>query len=488
MFWQESTDVTRPALVDAASGATWSHAELRSKVRAVAAHLIRPQKSLVFCLCRNEPVTVIGYLAALEAGHAVMLLDSAVKADVLADLLARYRPEIVLAPAAAAVPGVPAAPIAPATSGSATLDDTYRPLDLESGGVAWERSDAKPERVHPSLGILLPTSGSTGSPKFVRLSTAAVSSNAETISTALAIVPTERAVTSLPLHYSYGLSVLNSHLVSGACTVLTDRGPLDRTFWDLVRDLRCTSFAGVPYSYQLLERIGFDTFDLPTLKTMTQAGGKLDDARVARFHALMTSRGGRFFVMYGQTEATARIAVLPPDFLPRKLGSAGRALPNGRLEIEVDGVAADRPGVTGEIVYSGPNVMMGYATGRTDLSRGDDLGGRLNTGDLGHLDEDGCLYISGRTKRISKVSGYRVDLDEVEARLAPNGPTAVVGTDEVIVVFCEYGDEDSLRELRMELAHALSLHYQVILFRRVEALPRTANGKLDYAALEVLAR
>ena len=158
--------------------------------------------------------------------------------------------------------------------------------------------------------------------------------------------------------------MLNSHLVSGASIVLTDRGPLDRAFWDLVRDLRCTSFAGVPYSYQLLERIGFDRFELPNLETLTQAGGKLDDGRVARFHGLMAARGGRFFVMYGQTEATARIAVLPSDSLPQKLGSAGMVIPGGRLEIEVDGVPAERPGVAGEIVYCGPNVMMGYATGR----------------------------------------------------------------------------------------------------------------------------
>ena len=282
--------------------------------------------------------------------------------------------------------------------------------------------------------------------------------------------------------------MLNSHLAAGASVVLTDRGPLDRVFWDVVRERRCTSFAGVPYSYQLLERIGFDRFDLPDLKTMTQAGGKLDAGRVEHFHGVMSARGGRFLVMYGQTEATARIAVLPSDSLPEKLGSAGRALPGGRLEIEVDGAPAERSDVTGEIVYSGPNVMMGYATGRADLSRGDELGGRLHTGDLGYLDADGYLYISGRTKRISKVSGYRVDLDEVEARLAANGSTAVVGTDAVIVAFCEYGDADSLQLLRMELSRTLSLHYSAIQFRRVDALPRTASGKIDYAALEGLVR
>lgn len=476
MFWHEATNAAWPALVDAASGAVLDHGELRAAVRAIASRMDRPLKALVFCLCRNDPATVVGYLAALEAGHAVMLLDSAVRADVLADLLARYRPEIVLAPVASAATSV------------ATLDNEYRPIDIGWDGVAQERSDATDEPVHPDLAILLPTSGSTGSPKFVRLATRAVSSNAASISTALAIAPTDRAVSSLPLHYSYGLSVLNSHLSSGACIVLTDRGPLDRTFWDIVRDLRCTSFAGVPYSYQLLERIGFDRFELPSLTTMTQAGGKLDEGRVAQFHRLMAARGGRFFVMYGQTEATARIAVLPPDSLPQKLGSAGRVISGGRLEIEVDGVPAERPGVTGEIVYSGPNVMMGYATGRADLSLGDELGGRLHTGDLGYLDADGCLYINGRTKRISKVSGYRVDLDEVEALLTPNGPTGVVGTDEVIVAFCEYGDEASLQRLRMELSHALSLHHQAIQVRRVDALPRTPSGKVDYAALEVLAR
>ena len=381
---------------------------------AAAGPIARAHKSLVFCLCRNDAATVIGYLAALEAGHAVMLLDSAVSGDVLADLLARYRPEMVFASAALKA------------TAAAALVDGYRSLDLDWAALAWERSDVRGERVHPDLGILLPTSGSTGSPKFVRLTTQAVSSNAASIATALAIVPTDRAVSSLPLHYSYGLSVLNSHLASGACIVLTDRGPLDQVFWDVIRQHRCTSFAGVPYSYQVLERIGFDQFELPSLRTMTQAGGKLDDGRVGRFHRLMAARGGRFFVMYGQTEATARIAVLPSDSLPAKLGSAGRAIAGGRLEIEVDGVSAEHARVTGEIVYSGPNVMMGYATGRADLSRGDEMCGTLHTGDLGYLDEDGCLYISGRTKRISKVSGYRVDLYEVEARLAPNGPTAVV--------------------------------------------------------------
>ena len=475
MIHNPATEPEAPALVDAAGGDTWSYRQLELTVREVAGRLDRPARSLVFCLCRNDPATVIGYLAAVEAGHAVMLLDSATRADVLADLVARYSPEVVLAPADIG-------------ERDAILAAGYRPLETGPAGSAWERLDGPAGPLHPDLGVLLPTSGTTGSPKFVRLAIRAVASNASSIAAALAIVPTDRAVSSLPLHYSYGLSVLNSHLASGACIVLTQRGPLEQPFWDVVRENRCTSFAGVPYSYQLLERIGFDRFELPDLNTMTQAGGKLDDARVERFHRLMASRGGRFFVMYGQTEATARIAILPADFLPRKLGSAGRAIPGGRLEIEAEGVATERAGVTGEIVYTGPNVMMGYALSRADLEHGDELDGRLHTGDLGYLDDDGCLYISGRTKRISKVTGYRVDLDDVEARLAANGPTAVVGTDEMIVAFCEYGDEELLGRLRMELSRALSLHFQVIQLRRVDTLPRLSSGKVNYSALEALVK
>ena len=467
------TDPSWPALIDAGKGDVWDYGRLRAEVQTTASHMDRPLKSLAFVLCRNDPATVIGYLAALEAGHAVLLLDSAVRADVLSDLLTRYRPEMVLASAA---------PVGPT---AVALGADYRPVELGWGGVASERIDIAEGSLHPDLGILLPTSGTTGSPKFVRLAMQAVDSNAAAIATALAIGPTDRAVASLPLHYSYGLSVLNSHLASGASIVLTDRGPLDQAFWDLVRDHGCTSFAGVPYSYQLLERIGFDRFDLPSLRTMTQAGGKLDPGRIDRFHSLMAGRNGRFFVMYGQTEATARIAILPSDSLPGKLGSAGRAIPGGRIEIEVDGVVAERPGEKGEVVYNGPNVMMGYATGRADLARGDELVGRLRTGDLGYLDADGYLYVNGRTKRISKVCGYRVDLDEVEARLAANGPTAVVGSDEVIVVYCEYGDEESLQRLRLELSRALSLHNSAIEFRRVDALPRASSGKVDYPALGV---
>ena len=136
----------------------------------------------------------------------------------------------------------------------------------------------------------------------------------------------------------------------------------------------------------------------------------------------MAARGGRFFVMYGQTEATARIAYVPPDRLSEKLGSAGIAIPGGRLSIEPAGAGTMDGPVTGEVVYEGPNVMLGYATGSGDLALGDELGGVLRTGDIGYLDEDGFLFLVGRSKRIAKVFGLRINLDEVEAAMREHGP------------------------------------------------------------------
>jgi len=197
----------------------------------------------------------------------------------------------------------------------------------------------------------------------------------------------------------------------------------------------------------------------------------------------MVRRGGRFHVMYGQTEATARIACLPWDRLPEKVGAVGIAIPGGRLSVDTGEGREGGPSERGEIVYSGPNVMMGYAESRDDLSRGDDLQGVLRTGDLGFLDEEGFLHITGRSKRIGKVMGMRVNLDEVETRLRSRGPTAVVAGDDGLMIYCEYGDEALFSALARELARDLRATEGSFSFRRVRALPLTGNGKPDYQSL-----
>ncbi len=300
--------------------------------------------------------------------------------------------------------------------------------------------------------------------------------------------------------------MLNSHWLVGATVVLSDHSVLQRRMWEVFDDEACTSLAGVPYTYQLLERVGFREMPLPSLRSLQQAGGALDRRLAALYRDHMAARSGRFYVMYGQTEATARIAVVPPDRLGDKLGSAGLPIPGGRLRIERDPTEADprpataagqqpamdgEPGphgegapLVGELVYEGPNVMLGYATSAADLALGDELRGVLRTGDVGYLDADGFAYLVGRSKRIAKVFGHRVNLDEVEALVREAGPAAVVGAPDAIWGFCAFGTAQELDDLGRRLAQRLRLHHSAFRFRRVEAIPTTGSGKIDYRVVQ----
>jgi acyl-coenzyme A synthetase/AMP-(fatty) acid ligase len=331
-----------------------------------------------------------------------------------------------------------------------------------------------PPPPHPDLALLLTTSGSTGNPRLVRLSRTAVLSNAHAIATALGIARSDVAATTLPLHYTYGLSVLHSHLVSGATVLVTDGTVMQRGFWRDVADHGVTSLAAVPYQCEMLRRLHFNPADHPRLRTLTQAGGRLRPELVAEFHERMTAAGGRLVVMYGQAEATARMTVMPDGALPEKLGSVGLAVPGGSVSVAGDG----------EIVYRGPNVMMGYAETAGDLARGDELGGVLPTGDLGGLDADGFLYISGRKRRIAKIFGVRVNLDDVERMLSGHGALAAVGGDDRVRLWVEGADEPAREALRAEAARRLGTHSTGIEVRAVDRLPLLANGKVNYRALE----
>jgi long-chain acyl-CoA synthetase len=460
----------RTAVVSAASGEVLRYRDLEALGREVSAPLGHA-KELLLLFCRNDAFTVAAYTGAVAAGHAVALLDGSSAPQLLADLVTTYRPAWLAGP-----PGM--------TERLGTCGVPVQAIMPVDGGELARTGYPSPGGLHPDLAVLLATSGTTGSRRFVRLSGTNVHANAESIARYLDLTPDERPITSLPLHYSFGLSVLNSHLFAGAAVVLTSDSVIQKPFWETFRAHGCTSLAGVPFTYQMLERIGFRELELPTLTTLQQAGGALDLRLTRAYAEHMASRGGRFFVMYGQTEATARIAYVPPERLLDKLGSAGIALPGGRLRIDAGAPASRGARATGEVVYDGPNVMMGYASGTADLNRGDDLHGELRTGDIGYLDEDGFLFLVGRSKRIAKVFGLRVNLDEVEVLLRESGPAAVVGAPDAIWAFCAFGTDEGLADLAGTLAHRYRLHPSALHFRRVEAIPTMDSGKIDYGKVQ----
>jgi acyl-coenzyme A synthetase/AMP-(fatty) acid ligase len=428
------------------SDATLTYRELASRVDAMALRL-GPVRRLVALTAANDLDSLIAYLAALVGGHPLILLPED-KPAALDSLVAAYDPDVILRP----------------DGGRTALE---------------ERRPGTKHELHPDLALLLSTSGSTGSPKLVRLSHSNLQSNAESIAEYLGIGSGDRAVTTLPVSYCYGLSVINSHLLRGAGIVLTDLSVVDPCFWELFRDRGATSFAAVPYTFELLERVGFADMDLPGLRYVTQAGGRLAPEKVRTYAEQGRRKGWDLFVMYGQTEATARMAYLPPALATTVPGAIGVPVPGG--DFRIDPV----PGLEdGELVYTGPNVMLGYAQCPADLAAGRTIS-ELRTGDLARKHPAGVYEVVGRRSRFVKIVGLRLDLGQVERILADLGVQAAsAGTDEGLVVAIE-GDHDS-RLLGKVLAQGLGLPRTALEIHTVEQLPRLATGKLDYPAVLAL--
>lgn len=427
----------RTALI-AADGHTISYAELAAMADAAP---LPATRCLVALGIRPVPDDIALYLGALRRGYPILLLADTGNAASKA-IIRRY---------GAWVPGDP--------------DPANSPI------------------LHLDLAVLLSTSGSTGSPKLIRLSATNIASNAMSIASYLAIVQGDRAITSLPLHYSYGLSVLNSHLAVGAAIILTDASVADASFWALFEREGATHMAGVPYSYELLERTGFRNRTLPSLRTLTQAGGRLPQALVETYAEWAAERNVRFYVIYGQTEATARIAWLPPELAATHSDCIGIPIPGGTLTLEnEDGRdAGDGPG---QMVYRGPNVMMGYATGPEDLARGPELSA-LHTGDLAIRTPSGLFRIVGRMNRFSKLFGLRISHDEVERQLQADGLDALATGDDGALVVLVAGAVPA--DLGADLAARYGLPASAVQVETVDALPRLPSGKPDYAAARQLA-
>ncbi len=438
----------RTALLVGADQVTY--ADLASRVESRSAELGTTRR-LVLLVGANDVDPLVTYLAALASGHPILLAPGD-HPEALAALVEAYDPDVVA---------------------GATTD----------GPHLLERRSGSRHELHPELALLLTTSGSTGSPKLVRLSHDNLQSNAEAIAEYLGLTHTDRALTTLPLHYCYGLSVVNSHLLSGASLVLTDLSVVDPCFWELLGRAEPTSLAGVPYTFELLERVGFDAMELPSLRRVTQAGGRLPPERVRHYSQLGRSRGWDFYVMYGQTEATARMAYLPPDLAAEYPHAVGRAIPGGSLALEP--VPGHPDPEVGELVYSGPNVMLGYAEGPADLAAGR-MVEWLRTGDLGRHTGAGLFEVVGRRTRFLKVFGRRIDLHDIEASLLAAGhPVACTGTDERLVVAMErrLADATTERDIRQVVRELRVLPDSRVQVQLLDTLPRMTSGKPDYVAI-----
>jgi acyl-CoA synthetase (AMP-forming)/AMP-acid ligase II/acyl carrier protein len=433
-----------PALVSASG--TLTYEQLDQQVAARAASL-GAERRLVAVEAANTLPALVAYLGALRGGHVVLLLP----------------------------PG--------ATQTDHPLLAVYDPDTVVGAAGAWEPDARRPStthELHPDLALLLSTSGSTGSPKVVRLSRANLDANAGAIAQYLRLGPADRAMTTLPMQYCYGLSVINSHLHAGGTLVLTELSVVDPCFWDLFRRSGATSFAGVPHTFDLLDRIGFADIERPTLRYVTQAGGRLHPTVVRRYAELGARQGWDLVVMYGQTEATARMAYLPPHLAAASPHAIGIPIPGGSFRIH----EPDATG-TGELVYRGANVMLGYATVASDLSLGATRD-ELHTGDLASQAPTGLYEIVGRRSRFIKPFGLRIDLDRLEEVLIDGGTPATCTGDDQGLVAAVY-DPAHAPLVRQALADQVALPRAHVSVLYLQEVPRLLNGKPDHAVLRALA-
>ncbi len=427
------------------------------------------KRCLVFCLCENSIGSILGYVAFLDSGIVPVLLNRHLDRELLGGLLQAYCPAYLWVPQGqeADFPG---------------MEAVYR-----AWGYSLVRTDYGREYpMHPDLALLLTTSGSTGSPKFVRQSSTNIRVNAESIVQYLGLDETERPVTTLPMNYTYGLSIINSHLLAGAGILVTEKGLMQREFWSFFREQGATSFGGVPYTYEMLDRLRFFRMDLPSLRTMTQAGGKLQPELHEKFARYAQGNGKRFVVMYGQCEATARMGYLPPGRAVEKKGSMGIAIPGGRFRLkDTDGNEITEPYTEGELVYEGANVTLGYAERGEDLAEGDERHGVLETGDMAKFDGDGYYYITGRKKRFLKIYGNRVNLDEIDRMVRGHFgglDFASAGTDDQMYLFVTDGSVAG--EVRTFVSQKTGLNPAAFRTVVLGAIPRNDSGKTLYRELE----
>lgn len=336
-----------------------------------------------------------------------------------------------------------------------------------------------------SLGVLLTTSGSTGSPKLVRISKLNLIANADAIAKYLSLTSAERPILHLPISYTYGLSVLTSHLFVGATIYCTDESIIGRRFWEFVKESECTSIPGVPYTYAMLKKLRFTQMDLPCLTTLTQAGGRLNAELQMEFGQWALENNKRFFVMYGQTEATARMSFLPPSRVLEKIGSIGIPIPGGSFElIDEDGAQIETANTVGQLIYQGPNVAMGYAFQESDLALPDAFNGKLMTGDLAYKDEDDYFFLVGRKDRYIKMYGNRVNLDDIEQMVLDfDVQAACVGQEDLITVFL-FGDHlPTDMEIKKHLQQFTNFNTSSFRIANLDQAPLNLNGKLDYRKL-----
>jgi acyl-CoA synthetase (AMP-forming)/AMP-acid ligase II len=465
-------------LIDASTDETISPSGLRRAIIGFAIRLISSgleRRDRILIGCSLSPASSIAYLGAMYAGIVPIPVEEGNLLASVALLLDGTRARAVWTGKPLQLGGLSQTGVLvlhglPAEQNA----DEYRPAYCEEGDLA----------------VLFATSGSTGKPRFVMVSHGNLIANTEAIIRSQGLAHDERAMLILPLSYCFGASILHTHLYQGGGVVFDRRFMFPDKVLYAIDKHACTTFAGVPTVFNiLLRRSNIRSINMPTLRRFLQAGGPLAAQRIIEMRAAVPKP--RFYVMYGQTEATARISCLDPEHLEEKMGSVGRPLDNLTIRI-IDEDGEELPvGKVGQIAVKGPSIALGYLK-EPEESRAVFNQGWLRTRDLGHLDEEGYLWIDGRMGTFLKIRGVRVSFAEVEAGIAAVPgvyecaaaavPHPETGEALALYIVPDKGAEEVIERVRCNLPS----NWTCSSIQIVSAIPKTARGKVDRASLSTM--
>lgn len=469
-------------LIDASSGETISSSELPQRIRGFAAGLLAfglVPGDRILIACVPAPASTVAYLGAMYAGMVPIPIEERLLATSGEALLSQSQAKAVWA----------ARPSACAWAEQKGIHCLDASIGMPSSAGLTPHAC-----VESDLAALMPTSGSTGVPRLVMVTHGNLRSNTEAIVRSQNLASDERAMLIMPISYCFGASVMQTHLYQGGGVVYDSRFMFPDKVLRAINTYQCTTFAGVPIIYNiLLRRSNLKSIPLPSLRRFLQAGGSLTPESVCEMVEIVPAAD--FYVMYGQTEATARISCLPPEKLQDKLGSAG--LPLDTLQVRIaDEQGREVPdGETGEIQVCGPSVCVGYLND-PEATAGKFAGGWLRTGDFARRDEDGYLWIQGRSDEFIKIRGVRVSVGEVEAKVG-----ALAGVTECAAVGVQHSEAGEALALLIvadkaaqaengnfgeRVRRALPPHWTCVSVKLVPELPRTSNGKIARSQLAAL--
>ena len=419
--------------------------------------------SLLIIIADNSLPSLIGYISFIRSEHTIILLDQNFDFKFINQTIKKFKPNYIYA----------------RRSFLKQLSKVKLLFNYQ-GFCLFKTNNKNHKKLNNLNKLILTTSGSTQSPKFVRLSNKNLLSNTKNIIEYLKINSSHTTITTMPMAYSYGLSIINTHLFSGASIVTTNMSIVEKSFWKLMKNQKVTSFGGVPYFYEILKKINFHKIFLTDLKYFTQAGGALNKDLTKYFLDYAEKNKLKFFIMYGQTEATSRMTYLPHKSVKKKIGSIGIPISGGRIILRNNNKQNNK---SGEIIYSGKNVSMGYAKNCEDLIRADENKGILATGDLATKDNDGYLYITGRKSREVKLYGHRVNLDELENILMNKGYKCIChGFDDQVVIF--HTNKNYKKKVLKILSYITKLNIDCFKLKLLKKFPLNESGKVLYRSLE----